>query len=386
MASSSRPARPRAASPRFTLLVGTRKGAFFLSSDRARRRWSIDGPHFLGSQINHLVLDPRDGKTLMMAARTGHLGPTVFRSTNWGRAWKEAEQPPAFPKARGGTPRRAVECTFWLTPGHATQPGVWWAGTSPHGLFRSDDGGARWAIVRGFDEHPMHDAWTKDANTPVGPITHSILIDPRDARHMYMGLSSGGIFETVDGGADWTPLNRGVEAYFLPDPQSEFGHDPHCVQFAPSNPDRLYHQNHCGIYRLDRPGREWTRIGAKMPKKVGDIGFPIVIHPRDADTAWVLPMDGTSVWPRTSPGGKPAVYRTQNGGKTWQRQDAGFPTEHAYWTVLRQAMTRDSEPNVGLYFGTTTGEVWMSRSEGESWTRIAAHLPQILSVTMAERG
>jgi photosystem II stability/assembly factor-like uncharacterized protein len=155
---------------------------------------------------------------------------------------------------------------------------------------------------------------------------------------------------------------------------------------CPSDPDRLYQQNHCGIYRLDRPSHEWTRIGKSMPKSVGDIGFPMVVHPRDADTAWVFPMDGTAVWPRTSPDGKPAAYVTRNGGKTWQRLDAGLPKNQAWWTVKRQAMTADARDPVGLYLGTTSGELWISRDEGRRWACIARHLPEIYAVETAEIG
>jgi photosystem II stability/assembly factor-like uncharacterized protein len=199
---------------------------------------------------------------------------------------------------------------------------------------------------------------------------------------MYMGISIGGIFESIDGGQDWKPLNKGVEADFLPDPNTEFGHDPHCVAMHPLNPDRLYHQNHCGIYRMDRPAVEWTRIGKAMPKKIGDIGFPMVLNPHDPDTAWVFPMDGTSVWPRTSIDGKPAVYMTRNGGKSWQRQDKGMPRSQAWFTVYRQAMCADTHKRTGIYFGTTQGEVWASTNEGEAWKCIAKNLPQIHAVTV----
>ena len=171
-----------------------------------------------------------------------------------------------------------------------------------------------------------------------------------------------------------------MRADFLPDPDPEFGHDPHCVRFAGGNPDRLYQQNHCGIYRLDRPGDTWQDIGATMPKSVGYVGFPMVVHPRDPDTLWVFPMDGTSVWPRTAPGGRPAVYRSRDGGKTWKRQDQGLPKSQAWWTVKRQAMTADARDPAGVYFGTTSGEVWGSRDEGRSFRCLARHLPHIYAV------
>ena len=208
---------------------------------------------------------------------------------------------------------------------------------------------------------------------------HSINVDPRDRNHLYIGLSSGGVFESNDGGADWRPLNKGVVGEFLPDPATEFGHDPHCVRIHPAMPDRLYQQNHCGIYRLDRPGERWTRIGDNMPSEIGDIGFPIELHPRDPDIAWVFPMDGTDVWPRTSPEGRPAVYVTRDAGESWQRQDTGLP-ERGWLTVKRQAMTTDRADPVGVYFGTTGGEVWASVNEGESWRCLARHLPEIFSV------
>ena len=220
--------------------------------------------------------------------------------------------------------------------------------------------------------------------TPDGPKLHSIIIDPRDPNHLYFGMSGGGVHESLDQGKTWQPVLKGMEVVAGFDASNPMFHDPHCVRMCPSNPDRLYQQNHCGIYRLDRPSQEWERIGKTMPKKIGDIGFPLVVHPRDDKIAWVLPMDGTSVWPRTSPDGKPAVYGTRNSGKSWKRLDDGLPTNQAWWTVKRQAMTTDTQKDIGLYFGTTSGELWLSRNEGESWHCIARHLPEIYAVEVAE--
>ena len=366
------------------LFVGTRKGAWIFRSDGARQAWSVDGPHFLGNIINHMVLDPRDGRTLLMAAKTGHLGPTIFRSTDDGRTWAEAARPPAFAKAGDETAARSVEHTFWLEPGHADEPGVWWAGTSPPGLFVSRDGGASWDGVAGFNDHPMYSKWCPpEAGTPDGALLNQVQIDPRDAAHMYLATSTAGVFESLDRGASWAPLNKNVEANFMPDPYPEYGQDAHYIAIAPTLPDRLYQQNHCGIYRLDRPSDVWDRIGKAMPEEIGDIGFSVVPHPRDADTAWVFPMDGTTVWPRTSPGGRPAVYRTRDAGGSWERQDGGFPREQGWFTVKRQAFCADAQVPLGLYLGTTGGELWMSDDEGGSFRQIAAHLPEIYSVTAA---
>lgn len=382
------PRKSPATSSTTVVLVATRKGAWLFHADKKRKSWRVDGPHFLGHTIHHLVLDPRDGRTLLAAAKTGHLGPTIFRSTNGGRSWKEASQPPAFAKAPEGQRGRAVDHTFWLEPGHASQPGVWYAGTSPQGLFRTEDGGDTWQPITGVNEHPqiLATMGTEQDGTPDGPKLHSIIVDPRDAAHLYFAMSSGGVHESRDAGQTWSLLIDGLEVVEGFDASNPTFHDPHCMRLCPSAPDRLYQQNHCGVYRLDRPGTVWTRIGKKLPKKVGDVGFGILVHPRDEDTAWVMPMDGTSVWPRTSPDGQPAMYVTRNGGKTWQRQAEGLPEAQAWWTVKRQAMANDTHDPVGLYFGTTSGGLWASRDEGESWRTIAEHLPEIYSVEAGELG
>jgi hypothetical protein len=379
-------AKDNATNPQQVLLtVSTRKGAWLFHADAARADWRVDGPHFLGHIINHVVLDPRDGRTLLAAAKTGHLGPTVFRSTDLGRSWHEAAHPPAFAKAPVGAPGRAVDHTFWLSPGHPEQPGVWYAGTSPQGLFRSEDGGVSWAPFSMINEDPQYRKWmgTVQDGTPDGPKLHSIIVDPRDPDHLYFAMSGGGVHESTDGGASFAPLIDGLEVVEGFDIADATVHDPHCVRLCPINPDRLYQQNHCGIYRLDRPATRWVRIGEAMPQQVGDIGFPMVVHPRDADTAWVFPMDGHTVWPRTSPDGRPAVYATRDAGASWQRLDAGLPRAQAWWTVKRQAMCADTAAAVGLYFGTSSGELWMGRDEGSAFTCIARHLPEIYAVDAA---
>jgi photosystem II stability/assembly factor-like uncharacterized protein len=371
-----------------TLLIGTRKGAFALKSDRARRSWKLSAPIHLGHIIHHIVCDPRDRRTILMAASTGHLGPTVFRSPDAGKTWKESAAPPAFRKLSEGEKGRTVGHVFWLTPCHANEPGSWYAGTSPQGLFRSDDGGVSWKSFSYINDDPQYIEWMGSVQdgTPDGPKLHSIIVDPRDSKHLYFGMSGGGVHESIDGGKTFAPLIKGMETVEGFDAAVVTYHDPHCIRLCPSNPDRLYQQNHCGIYRIDRPSTEWVRIGHAMPKKVGDIGFPMVVHPRNADCVWVFPMDGSTVWPRVSPGGKPAAYVTRNAGKSWSRLDKGFPRSNAWWTVKRQAMTNDAHNPVGLYVGTTQGEIWASRNEGATWTCIARHLPEIYSMEAASPG
>jgi photosystem II stability/assembly factor-like uncharacterized protein len=367
------------------LLVATRKGAWLYHADRTREAWRCDGPHFLGQIVHHLVLDPRDGTTLLASASTGHLGPTLFRSRDFGRSWTESSRPPAFPKTPAAQSPRAVNHTFWLAPGHASEPRVWYAGTSPHGLFRTEDGGDTWEPCTGLNENPRYREWMGGAQdgTPDGPKLHSILVDPRDAQHLYLGMSSGGVHESLDGGRSWEPLIDGLEVVEGFDARKAWFHDPHCVRLCPSKPDRLYQQNHCGIYRLDRPSRRWERIGANMPREIGDVGFPMVVHPRDPDTAWVFPMDGSGVWPRVCIAGCPAAYVTHDGGQKWSRQDHGLPDTQAWWTVKRQAMTSDACDPLGLYVGTTSGELWASTDEGASWSGIARHLPEIYALEAA---
>jgi hypothetical protein len=388
MSTKARPAKP--SSSRLVVFVATRKGAWLFHGDAKRKAFTADGPHFLGHNISHVKLDPRDGRTLLAAAKTGHLGPTVFRSTNLGRTWKEAKQPPAFAKPSNELPARSVDHTFWLTPGHASERDTWYAGTSPQGLFRSEDGGVTWAPLPAVNDDPQFREWMGSAQdgTPDGPKLHSITVDPRDPAHLLFAMSGGGVHESRDAGKSWKTLVKGLQVVEGMDPATITFHDPHCVRQCPSQPDRLYQQNHCGIYRLDGWGEggsdTWDRIGRKMPKRVGDVGFPMVLHPRDADIAWVFPMDGTDVWPRTSPDGRPAAYGTRNGGRTWQRLDAGLPEGQAWWTVKRQAMTADALASPALYLGTTSGELWIGRDEGARWANIARHLPEIYAVEVAE--
>ena len=364
---------------KIALLVGTRKGAFIIKQN-GNESWEVSEPILLGSSVNHFVQNPYDKEKMVLAAKTGHLGPTIFLSEDQGKTWKEASVPPKFAKEG----KRSVKYTFWLQPGHESENKIWYAGTSPIGLFRSEDNGDTWMPISGFNDNEMREKWAPDQyGTPDGAIVHSINIDPRDPLHMYIGISIGGVFETLDGGKTWKPLNEGVLADYMPEKYPEYGQDPHTMVQHPKNPDILWQQNHCGIYRIDRgEGNKWTRVGENMPKEVGDIGFPIVLDPEDPDRAWTFPMDGTNVWPRTSPGGIPTVYTTKDGGSSWESKRSGLP-EKAWFTVLRQAMCGFKQDKQALFFGTTSGEIWGSHEDGEGWYNVAEHLPKIYSIQIA---
>jgi photosystem II stability/assembly factor-like uncharacterized protein len=383
-----------------TWILGTRKGAWAFRDGR------LDEPWFFGMQVHHVVQDPRGTGTLLAAVRTGHLGPTVYRSNDGGRNWKESDKPPRF-KAKeeysdsalaADDARRqglTLDHVFFLAPGHASRRGLWFAGVSPIGLFKSEDDGVTWEGVAGFNDNPALSEWCSNfaPGTPDGQKCHSVQVDPLNPGRLLVGLSGGGLCLSDDQGASWRPLNTGVAMDFAPPREDgseyEFGHDPHDAVIHPANPRRWYHQNHCGIYRLDWQGgidavaaQRWTRIGNNMPKEVGDIGFPMTCHPKDDNTIWVVPMDGGTVWPRTSVEGKPAVFRSRDGGESWQRLDRGLPSR-AWHTVLRQAMAHNGGASPELAFGTTSGEVWGSADEGDSWRSLAGGLPKIMSVTAA---
>lgn len=385
-------------------IIGTRKGGWSLRRPTgAGSKWRLEEPWFFGCQVHHTVQDPRGAGTILAAVRTGHLGPTVYRSTDHGRTWKEAERPPKFrtkeeyadsdlPAEDARRQGLTVDHVFFLAPGHSSQPGIWFAGTSPIGLFKSEDDGVTWDGMPGFNDNALLAKWCYNfaPGTPDGPKCHSVQVDPVNSNRMIVGLSGGGLFLSEDRGCTWRPLNGGVAMDFAPPKEDgteyEFGHDPHDAVIHPANPRRWYHQNHCGIYRLDwNDGlneQRWKRIGNNMPKDIGDIGFPMTCHPKDDKTCWVVPMDGGTVWPRTSVGGKPAVFRTRDAGESWQSLNRGLPSR-AWYTILRQAMAHNGGAPLELAFGTTSGDMWGSVDEGDSWQSLASGLPKIMSVTAA---
>jgi photosystem II stability/assembly factor-like uncharacterized protein len=257
----------------------------------------------------------------------------------------------------------------------AKADGCLYAGVEPAGLFRSDDEGLTWRHVSGLRDHPSRPHWQPGGG---GLILHTIVPHPTDANRVWVAISTGGVFHTGDGGATWEPRNRGTRMDYAPEDQryGEFGQCVHSLAVAPGMPERLYQQNHCGMYRSDDGGGSWESIEAGLPST---FGFPAAAHPRDPETLFLFPLNGDSIG-RYAPDGKAAVWRTRDAGETWTDLRAGLPQQNAFMSVLRQGMATDTHDPAGIYFGTTSGALFASRDEGESWTCIAEHLPVITSV------
>ncbi|RXF74409.1 WD40/YVTN/BNR-like repeat-containing protein [Hansschlegelia zhihuaiae] len=346
-------------------LLGTKKGAFILTSDAERKDWSLSGPFCETWPLNHVTADPNTG-VIYGGGGNEWFGPAVWKSADLGETWTHSSKGLAY--EAGKDPISAV---WSLAPGH----GRLYAGVAPAGLFFSEDGGETWEHVEGLQRHPTRPEWQAGG---AGLILHSIVPHPADDKQIWVGMSSVGVFHTSDGGETWEPRNTGTRCDYLPDDQKypEFGQCVHCVVMAPGGSGRLYQQNHCGMYRSDDGGRSWSSIEAGLPSS---FGFPAAVHPRDPETLYLAPLNG-DIAGRFMPDAKAAIWRTRNGGSGWSDQRSGLPQQNAYLNVLRQAMAVDRLEPAGVYFGTGSGEVYASRDEGESWTCVASHLPSISSV------
>ena len=347
------------------VLLGTKKGAFIAESTDGRRTWTLRGPFCEMWPMNHVVGDPATG-AIYGAGGNEWFGPAIWKSTDLGETWTHSSAGLAY--AAGEEPVKSG----WSV---AVGDGAVYAGVQPAGLFSSDDGGASWTHLDGLQKHPSRPEWNPGG---AGLILHSIVLHPQDADQVWIGISAAGVFHTADGGKTWEPRNRGTRADFMPEGQNypEFGQCVHNVVMAAGMPDRLYQQNHCGMYRSDDGGVEWQSIEDGLPS---DFGFPAAAHPSDPDTLYLLPLNGATEG-RFVPDAKAAVWRTRDGGKTWQDLRRGLPQEGAYFGVLRQAMATDRMDPAGVYFGTSSGALFASSDEGDSWSCIAEHLPTVLSV------
>ncbi|WP_405149924.1 exo-alpha-sialidase [Sphaerisporangium sp. NBC_01403] len=355
------------------LAVGTAKGLFLARSDDDRRSWDISGPHFPMTGVYGLCVDKRRATPRLLAGVTSsHFGPSVAFSDDLGASWQEpARRPIAFPEDTD----TALERVWQLTPDPAGHPDRVYAGTQPSALFVSDDGGVTFELVRALWDHPHRPRW--DAGFG-GQAVHTVLPHPLDPEALLVAMSAGGVYRSADGGASWTAGNSGIQATFLPERFPEFGQCVHKVSRDAVDPDRLYAQNHHGVYRSDDDGAHWESIADGLPS---DFGFSIVAHPRRADVIYNFPLVADSM--RFPPELRCRVYRSQDAGKTWEALSEGLPTGPFYPVVLRDAMCTDDADLAGVYFGTRSGEVYASRDEGDSWALVAAHLPDVLCVRAA---
>lgn len=345
------------------LLVATRKGLFTL--DRQRAGWSAKLIGFPGQPVTYALRQP--GGTIYAALKLGHFGPKLHRSDDDGRTWRELT-PPAFPADTPGAP--SLFQIWTLNGGGRHHPERLWIGAIPAGLFRSEDRGETWQLMRGLWDVPERARWFGGGYDDAG--IHSVLPDPRDANRIFVGISCGGVWESRDDGATWTALGKGLVAPYVPPEQAEDSaiQDPHRVVRCPAAPDAMWMQHHAGIYRSTDAGAHWTRLTPPCD----DFGFAVAVHPRDAQTAWFVPAIKDEI--RMPRDGALAVTRTKDGGKTWQIMREGLPQRDAYDLIYRHALDID-DSGEHLAMGSTTGALWTSDSGGERWTLVNAHLPPI---------
>jgi hypothetical protein len=349
------------------------KGAFILRADKRRGAWDLGGPYFPGSAVYAMAYDDRAGRQRLWAGpQSMHWGGLLRTSDDFGRTWTNPEEANVkFPEATGA----ALKGIWQIEPGRDAEPDTLYCGVEPAALFVSRDAGATWSLTEGLWNHPQRPRWEPGGG---GLCLHTVLLDPTDVKRIRIAVSTGGMYVTDDGGATWRPSNKGVRAEFLPEKYPEFGQCVHKVVQSQQRPDRMFLQNHWGLYRSDDRGESWTDIANGVPS---DFGFPIAIHPQNADCAWIVPLEADTF--RCTPEGKLRVYQTRDGGKKWDAMADGLPQKDAYETVLRDAMAVDLLDPVGVYFGTRSGKLFASPDEGKSWTTVMDGLPPIVAVKTA---
>ena len=363
---------------RVRLLVGTRKGAFILSADGARKNWSIDGPFFAGWEIFHLKGSPADPDRLYASQSSGWFGQVMQRSDDGGRSWTavgkqfDYDGVPGTHQWYDGTPHPWEFKRVWHIEPSLDSPDVVYAGAEDAALFRSRDGGLSWQELSGLRKHGSGPDWQPGAG---GMCLHSVLLDPVNPQRMFIAISAAGAFRTDDGGATWQPANRGLYSKYIPNPTAEVGHCVHHLAMHPARPATLFMQKHWDVMRSDDAGESWHEISGDLPT---DFGFVIDVHAHEPDTLYVVPIKSdVEHFPLD---GKLRVYRSRSGGHEWEPLTHGLPQANCYVNVLRDAMAVDRLEACGVYFGTTGGQVYASADAGDSWSALASNLPSVLSV------
>jgi photosystem II stability/assembly factor-like uncharacterized protein len=360
------------------VLVGTRKGAFVLTSDGKRERWDISGPHFAGWEIYHLKGSPAEPNRIYASHSTGWFGQLIQRSDDGGRTWEPVgnrfvyEGVPGTHQWYDGTPHPWEFKRVWHLEPSLTDPDLVYAGVEDAALFRTTDAGQTWQEVPGLREHGSGAHWAPGAG---GLCLHTILLDPRDSARMFIAISAAGAFRTDDGGRTWRSINRGLKSEGIPDPDAEVGHCVHHIAMHPSRPNVLFMQKHWDVMRSVDAGESWVEVSGNLPT---DFGFAIDVHAHEPDTIYVVPIKSDSE--HYPPDGKLRVYRSRSGGDEWEPLTNGLPQQDCYVNVLRDAMAVDTLDSCGVYFGTTGGQVYASPDAGETWAAIVRDLPAVLSV------
>ena len=363
---------------RVRLLVGTRKGAFILNADGARKKWDVAGPLFGGWELYHLKGSPLNPDRIYASQSSGWFGQKIQRSDDGGKTFEPVDSKFLYAGVAGthqwydGTAHPWEFKRVWHLEPSLTEPDTVYAGVEDAALFRSSDGGRNWAELPGLRGHGSGPPWMPGAG---GMCLHTILLDPSNPRRMFIAISAAGAFRTDDGGATWTPINRGLSSEFLPDPKAEVGHCVHHVAMNPLRPNVLFMQKHWDVMRSDDAGESWHEISGNLPS---DFGFPIDVHAHEPDTVYVVPIKSDSE--HYPPDGKLRVYRSRTGGHEWEPLTQGLPQQNCYVNVLRDAMAVDTLDTCGIYFGTTGGQVYGSADAGDTWMPIVRDLPAVLSV------
>ena len=363
---------------RIRVLVGTRKGAFILTSDGKRKKWKVDGPHFGGWEIYHITGSPVDPDRIYVSQTSGWFGQLIQRSNDGGKTWETAGNKFVYEGTPGthlwydGTQHPWEFKRIWHLEPSLTDPDTVYAGGEDAALFRTTDGGQNWTELPGLRK-ASGNLWQPGAG---GMCLHTILLDPKNKGRMYIAISAAGAFRSDDEGASWRPINKGlISQYELPDPDAKVGHCVHRIAMHPSRPEVLFMQKHWDVMRSDNAGELWTDIGGNLPT---DFGFPIAVHAHEPETIYVVPIKSDSE--HYPPDAKLRVYRSRTGGNEWEALTKGLPQSDCYVNILREAMAVDSMDPCGIYFGTTGGQVYASANSGDSWEPIVRDLPAVLSV------